>query len=464
MDTTQWSKARLIPISGLRAAAEQETRATSALLAVMTIVPDFGRSLLREVGAPAGRLSAYTEVTFDDGDSGQIRPDGVVQMTRGSKRWSAVIEVKTGRNRLGREQVESYVRLANREGIDAVITLSNTFVAPSAPHPVALRASVLKKVNLFHWSWTHVLTTAVILRDRHGVSDPEQAWILDELIRYLEDERSGALDFEGLGPSWVAVRDAARTGTLRPGDNGLDEIANRWDQFLRSLCLHLGRDLGADVEMVVGREHLRDPVKRSRDMSATLGTEYLLQGVLRVPDAAGDIQVEADLRSRRITASIDIEPPSTGQPATRINWLVKQLKTAPDEVQVGAKFRRRRSTSELLAAARGNPKHLLNPKDSKESPRWVTAALARDMGIKGGRGRGSFVSAMEDLVRDFYHDVVQDLKTYVKPAPRIVAEPDSQIEQDVGEGATTPVQASWLRRHPWAGSETRCDMARLGGE
>jgi hypothetical protein len=48
MDTTQWSKARLIPISGLRAAAEQETRATSALLAVMTIVPDFGRSLDRK--------------------------------------------------------------------------------------------------------------------------------------------------------------------------------------------------------------------------------------------------------------------------------------------------------------------------------------------------------------------------------------------------------------------------------
>ena len=149
MDTAEWTRARLIPISGLRAAEEQETRATSALLAVMTVVPDFGRSLLRDIGAPAGRLSAYTEVTFGDGDSGQIRPDGILQMVRGSKQWTAIVEVKTGRNRLGPDQVESYVRLANRERFDAVITIPNTFVAPSAPHAVALRASTLKKVDLF---------------------------------------------------------------------------------------------------------------------------------------------------------------------------------------------------------------------------------------------------------------------------------------------------------------------------
>jgi hypothetical protein len=224
----------------------------------------------------------------------------------------------------------------------------------------------------------------------------------------------------------VAVRDAARTGTLRSGDKGLEEIVNRWDQLLRYLCLHLGRDLGADVEMVVSREHLSDPVKRTRDMSTTLGTEYLLQGVLRIPNAAGDVRLVADLRSRRVTASVDLDPPSEGRPATRINWMVKQLKAAPDNAQVGASYRRRRSTSELLERVRGDPKLLLNPVHPTESPRWLTAALARDMDIKGGRGRGSFVSGMEELVRDFYHDVVQDLKAYVEPAPRIAPLPQPE--------------------------------------
>ena len=435
MDTADWTRARLIPISGLRAAEEQETRATSALLAVMTIVPDFGRSLLHEIGAPAGRLNAYTEVPFGDENENQIRPDGILQVTRGQKQWTAILEVKTGRNRLGPDQVGAYVKLANREGFDAVVTISNTFVAPSAPHPVQLPRATLKRVELFHWSWTHVLTRVVILRERHHVADPEQSWILDELIRYLEDERSGALDFEGLGPHWVAVRDAARAGMLRRGDDGLDEVVNRWDQFLRYLCLQLGGELGADVDLVVSREHRSDPSKRTRDMMDTLAGDQLLEGVLRIPDAAGDVRVIANLRARRVRASIDLDPPSKGKPTTRINWLVRQLRAAPDGVQVDATYRRRHSTSELLGQLRGNPKILLNPASAKEPPVRLTVALARDMGIKGGRGRGSFVAVVEEVIRDFYHDVVQDLKAWAEPAPRLSSKAEADTTASPDEAA-----------------------------
>ena len=50
-----------------------------------------------------------------------------------------------------------------------------------------------------------------------GVSDPEQSWILAELIQ-LEHPRSGALDFT---TSWVPVRDAVLLGTLRQNDRAL---------------------------------------------------------------------------------------------------------------------------------------------------------------------------------------------------------------------------------------------------
>ncbi len=39
-----WLAARLIPTSGINGADEQERRATSALLAVMSAVREFGRS------------------------------------------------------------------------------------------------------------------------------------------------------------------------------------------------------------------------------------------------------------------------------------------------------------------------------------------------------------------------------------------------------------------------------------
>ena len=36
------------------------------------------------------------------------------------------------------------------------------------------------------------MTEAVIESEHRGVDDPEQAWILDELIAYLDAEKSGA--------------------------------------------------------------------------------------------------------------------------------------------------------------------------------------------------------------------------------------------------------------------------------
>jgi hypothetical protein len=45
-----------------------------------------------------------------------------------------------------------------------------------------------------------VLTEAVVQKEHRGISDPDQAYILGELIRYLSDPRSGAVSFEGMAP------------------------------------------------------------------------------------------------------------------------------------------------------------------------------------------------------------------------------------------------------------------------
>ena len=95
---------------------------------------------------------------------------------RGKKQRTALVEVKTGENPLRQDQVAAYVRLANRAGFDAVVTISNEFVAPSLPHPVRLPTRLCKgNVQLVHWSWMHILTTALALRKQKAVADPEQA-------------------------------------------------------------------------------------------------------------------------------------------------------------------------------------------------------------------------------------------------------------------------------------------------
>jgi hypothetical protein len=66
---------QLIPTSGINGAEEQERRATSALLAVMSAVREFGRVLIRPMGAPAGTVETYIEVPFPLGDQ-RIIPMG----------------------------------------------------------------------------------------------------------------------------------------------------------------------------------------------------------------------------------------------------------------------------------------------------------------------------------------------------------------------------------------------------
>jgi len=64
-----WQRARLIPITGIGGQEEQEQRATSSLLAVMGAVPQFGRAILDQIGAPGGRIQTFTEIRFVDADT-----------------------------------------------------------------------------------------------------------------------------------------------------------------------------------------------------------------------------------------------------------------------------------------------------------------------------------------------------------------------------------------------------------
>ncbi len=210
-----WHEARLIPTSGISGADEQERRATSALLAVMGVVKEFSRALLGPVGAIAGQVETFIEVPFDVEGGKKVIPDGLIRVSRGQRIWTALVEVKTGKNDLAGEQLENYLDVAKAQGFDALITISNEIPAAAGQHPTKIDKRKLKKVALHHWSWTYILSTAVMQKEHRGVTDPEQAWILGELIRYLEHPKSGAMELDDMGAGWVPVRQAVAAGTLR---------------------------------------------------------------------------------------------------------------------------------------------------------------------------------------------------------------------------------------------------------
>ena len=134
MAEESWHAARLIPTSGIGGADEQERRATSALLAVMPAVREFGRSILGPLGAPSGTIETFIEVPFDIGER-RVFPDGLIRVTRGQRSWTALVEVKTGANPLQVDQLECYLDVAREHGFDALITISNQIPAIAGTHP-----------------------------------------------------------------------------------------------------------------------------------------------------------------------------------------------------------------------------------------------------------------------------------------------------------------------------------------
>lgn len=430
MSEETWLTARLIPTSGINGVEEQERRATSAVLAVMSAVREFGRVLTQPLGAPAGPVQTFIEVPFKLGDK-QLFPDGLIRVSRGQRRWTALVEVKTGSNQLQTEQVEAYLDIARDHGFDALITISNEIPAIAGQHPTLVDRRKLKKVALHHLPWTEVLTEAVMQKEHRGVADPDQAWILGELIRYLEHPRSGAMEFTDMGPAWVPVRDGVAAGTLRANDPMCSEVASRFDALVRYTCLRLGRRLGTEVTPALNRRELADPTHRSQALVTQLASTGTMTGGVRIPGAIGALHITADLRAAQIICHVDVDAPRAGRPATRVTWLVRQLRNAPDTIRVEAfaMHARGAGTAELLHKVRAEPNVLIS--DPKRELRGFRIAQFTLAGSKRGTGRGAFIDSVLGATDDFYEQVIQNLKPWMPAPPRLRSADEVQPTEPV---------------------------------
>jgi hypothetical protein len=418
MPEEAWLAARLIPTSGINGADEQERRATSALLAVMSAVREFGRAVTQPLGAPAGPVRTFIEVPFEYGGQ-RCFPDGLIRVSRGQRQWTALVEVKTGSSQLQTDQLDLYLDVAREQGFDALITISNEIPPIPGQHPTLVDKKKLKKVALYHIPWTEILTTAVMQKEYRGVADPDQAWILGELIRYLEHPRSGAMEFNDMGSAWVPARDAISAGTLRPTDAVAAEVVGRFDALLRYCGLRLGRQLGTEVTPILSRRDVTDPAARTQILVAQLASSGIMTGSLRIPGAIGPLHVTADLRAGKIICHVDLDAPREGRISTRVNWLVRQLRDAPEDLRVEgfAMHSRGPSNAELLAKVRADPMLLVG--QPPKEPRLFRIAQSSPAGAKRGTGRGAFIDSLMGAIDEFYEHVVQNLKPWMPAPPRL---------------------------------------------
>lgn len=437
-----WQQARLIPTSGISGAPEQERRATSALLAVMSAVKEYGRALTKGLGAHAGDIETFIEVELEL-DGKKVIPDGLIRVTRGSRVWIALVEVKTGRNDLQSEQLDNYLEAARRYGFQALLTVSNQTPVAAGVHPTKVDKRKLKYVALHHLAWSEVLAHAVLEKEHRGVADPDQAYILGELIRYLEHPRSGALEFEDMGPSWVEVRNAVADGTLRSTSVGAAEVAGRFDALLRFAALQLGTRLGTEAAVVHSRREVSDPSSRLAAQVSDLVSHGLMRGALRIPNTVGTLNLTVDLRARQVVCSVQLDAPKEGRPTTKVNWLVRQLKQANDRTRLECQVLNQRGdgASELLARVRETPDVLVL--DPAKTIRSFTVAIHSPMGLKTGRGQGSFIDGVLASIDTFYTEVLQGLKAWSAKPPKM-REPTDASELAKEQSITPALVSSAL--------------------
>lgn len=413
-DGTDWQRARLFPVAGIGGQEEQERRATSALLSVMCLVKEFGRTLVARCGAPAGAVDAFLEVPFGLGDEA-YRPDGVLRVARGQRTWQALVEVKTSEGRLKADQVSSYVDIAKEKGFDAVVTISNEVTAATEDSPVLVDRRKLKKVRLVHLPWDQVRTDAAVLLKANGVADATQRRVLEEFVRYMAHSRSGLHGFNDMGRQWVTVREAVRAKTLRSGDKMTAEVSDKFDQLMRNVALQLSALLAVAVQSIPPRQ-APDAASRCQQ----LADSGLLFGTVRVPGAADLLVLGADLRAERVSCSMQVEAPRDGRQLTKVNWLLRQLPSeASDGVRIEALLTgpRATSTAVLLGVLRKSPEKLI-PVDGREI-RAFRVVMEAPIGGKRAAGPGGFIKSVRDLTNTFYAQVVQNIQRPTAKPPKI---------------------------------------------
>lgn len=414
--------ARLIPTV---ADSKKEERATSSLLASFMVVPSFAMSVLSDAGASIGKRSkvtCYTEVAFKSPDKSKgPRPDGLIMINNGSKVWTALVESKIGSSELTNEQVEEYLSLAKQYKINAVITISNQFATTPTHHPLTIPKTKTRSVELYHFSWLSLKSKAVLLTGTKGIEDPEQAYILSELVRYLDHDSSGVSALNKMPAQWKELCSSVQNGVvLSKNADYLTSSVSGWHQLLRHLSLNLSMAIGQPVDISLSRQREKDSDLNFAEDCAYLAKESSLKADFNIPNAASKLTLSADVLRKVINISMKLEAPKDKSRATAsINWLSRQLKgTAHESVSIKAYWPKRiPQTMATLESVLENP-NILIPPNVKELPTYLEVVRVVDLGARF-KGAKTFVEDVSVQFPKFYHDAGQLLTKWVAQAPKI---------------------------------------------
>ena len=182
-----------------------EMALTSVILSSFRLIKEFRKMILTESNMIAGgQVYVFTDVFFPQ--FSESRVSGLLIIVKsGLIMDAAIFEIKNGKDRLDKKQIEQYQEIAKTYSIPKLITISNQVNSEPAQYHENIRP--IKTVDLYHYSWSYLLTIAhfILLKNHNENEAEDQVELMREVVTYLENDKSGVCELSQTKKGWSDV-------------------------------------------------------------------------------------------------------------------------------------------------------------------------------------------------------------------------------------------------------------------
>ena len=411
-----------------------EMSLTSIFLSSLKLIKEFREKVFKATSlSKSGKILVFTEVEFVFYDKKRV--DGLILVLRGNKIVdSALLEMKNKNNEISEKQITDYIQIAKDYKISKLITVSNQFVSNPSQSPINVKLP--KHRSMYHFSWSYILTVAQLLlfKNEENILDEDQIEIMNEVVRYFEHEKSGVVGFTQMKPGWTDIVNKINVGTnIRLDDESLYDTVASWLEQERDMSLILSRKLGSFVYSVK-KQFKNNLNKRIEYEKRFLIKNKHLESVLNIEGIVSNISVKPHFDRRNIEMGVQLDAPLDRGTKAQLTWVKNQFKNLekrnPEsyaniekelKVEIWLKFFK----NPILIGVNELDEIFYSIKD-KEIKSFNILQI-KYLGKKFESRKG-FVQFSENMIVEYYQVVVQYLKKWEKPAPKIVEKKEVQVQ------------------------------------
>ena len=410
------SEVRLIP--ALKTG--DEGALTSIFLSALRLVKEFRHSVFKDIKMPrSGRFYYLREVSVPE--LSKCIVDGMIVCIKSGKvADAAIFEMKKENNALEVKQIQEYIDFALKLKIPRLVTVSNQFVSNPEQSPLKMKYS--KRIQLYHFSWTALLTKGhILLYDNEtNIEDQDQVEIMKEVLYYFEHDKSGVKRYTKMRDEWKTLTEHILAHKpIKEKSPVLEGAILSWYEEEKDMALKLSKELGVNVK---SKNRTKDSI--DKDKKAVIKDKWITTGIT-VKNAVSDIFIKADFEKKNLYMSVVIDPPATSTNSSKVSWLIRQLENGKKKseaaffkntknIYVSASIKYSRTPIAYSLSEISKLKEIQKKDEIKDFKIYVVKDLGRTFSSTKG-----FVTNIETLLIDFYEGYVQHLSNWTKPAPKI---------------------------------------------